>query len=92
MTSSASRSRKQVMNYLQPDHVAEIERILGGRLTPELVAPATKPDALSPAAVDVIRKIAKQSKQLAVAYLREVVPSERLSLLVSYLEKTVAAE
>jgi hypothetical protein len=77
------------MNYLRADHLEEIEQILGARLTPELLSPVERPDALSPAAIDVVRKTAMQSRQLAVAYLREIVPNERISSLVAFLERVL---
>lgn len=72
------------MSHLQPRHVEEIERILGAPLGPLLTRAETLDD-LSRAAMDVVRSIAKESRQLALAYLPEVIPTARISFLITFL-------
>jgi predicted DNA-binding transcriptional regulator YafY len=77
------------MNHLRPDHIADIERILGSPLSTELLVTVERPESLSRDALDIVRRVAKESRQLAFKYLREVVPGERIGLLMVFLEKVI---
>ena len=77
------------MKALRPDHLAHIEQILGEPLSPDLRVEVANTEALSPAAFDVVRRIAKTSNQLAFMYLREMVPSERIGPLMVFLEGVI---
>jgi hypothetical protein len=74
---------------LGPDHVAEIEQILGAPLGADALAEVETADQLSPVAIDVVRKVAKRSHQLAFKYLREVVRGEGVGPLMVFLERVI---
>jgi hypothetical protein len=79
------------MRVLKDDELNEIERLMARRLTKEELDQVSSVDAIPPAAVEVARVVAKQSRPLALKYLRELVPDARLSIAMLRLEAIIEA-
>lgn len=72
---------------MQDEDWRDITNVLGRPLNDSDLKIVSDVQALSPEAIDLIRRIASLSKALALKYMLEVVPNTRLGLLVGRLEE-----
>jgi hypothetical protein len=77
------------VSILTEEHVRRIEEILGRPLAGEERAEFNDLTELPSKVLDVARRIAAETRTLAVKYLVELVPGTRLSLAGTFLEDVV---
>jgi hypothetical protein len=80
------------MRVLEHKHVQHIERVLERPLTDEELASYDRLENLSATALGVAKKLASESRMLAMMYLQEIVPGTRMGIMKSFLEDVLEGE